>query len=320
MRRNPVEDRLGITTLQVNAVDSHRKLPAWPGFYLVLASWCTTRGFTTGWRGSISVVSLGDRLFPLPDKKARTMDPHSTQYGDTPCAPPTAFRLPSPSAPSTSLTRRSPISGARRRKLPLTLGADRLRFGIVSVGVTGKPSAPLMVELFAVPGLSRDPRAWSTARSRLSPGRELPTPVRLRGPDEIPTRCVRTRPYFGPDPRSGIRTRFLTATTSRHARHVPVAPVPTEASGRNAGGPSLSGVTRASPRILGKHLSTHPALRTGGMAGGRSRPLSPMVSRVYRCRRPGRRTSAGLYVRDEGHPRPAPRIVPPSMSRAVKKM
>jgi hypothetical protein len=39
------------------------------------------------------------------------------------------------------------------------------------------PCGPLVVELFAVPGLPGDPRAWSTARSRLSPARELPTPA-----------------------------------------------------------------------------------------------------------------------------------------------
>ena len=41
------------------------------------------------------------------------------------------------------------------------------------------PCGPLVVQLFAVPGLSGDPRAWSTARSRPSPGRELPTPARV---------------------------------------------------------------------------------------------------------------------------------------------
>ena len=52
-----------------------------------------------------------------------------------------------------------------------------------STGLTGKPLLSGLSWLsYSSSGLSPDRRVWSATRSRLSPGRELPTPARLSGP------------------------------------------------------------------------------------------------------------------------------------------
>ena len=81
--------------------------------------------------------------------------PVTSLEGVTPRVPRRMSRLP----PGHSFRRPHDgpaISGARRQKLPLTLGADCSRFGTVSGRHSpASPCGPLVVELFAVPGLSR---------------------------------------------------------------------------------------------------------------------------------------------------------------------
>jgi hypothetical protein len=73
----------------------------------------------------------------------------------------------------------SAISGARRQKRPLTrrCGPFAVRHRLRARS-PASPRGPLVVALLAVPGLPEEPRARS-ARSRRSPGRELPTPARV---------------------------------------------------------------------------------------------------------------------------------------------
>ena len=66
------------------------------------------------------------------------------------------------------------------------------------------------------PVFSENPRVWSKTRSRLLPGRELPTPARLNGPDRTFTRVAASneRLWSGP-PAAGLRRRVW----RRHLLH-----------------------------------------------------------------------------------------------------
>ena len=113
--------------------------------------------------------------------------------------------------------------GAETESSPLPFNNGSSRFGSVSVSTYWQALSGLSWLSFSPSAVSADRRVRSWTRSRLSPGRELPTPGALNG----------HRHYaFRPNPTHGIFTRFnpshrtLNDTIRRHPAFVcPCRPV-----------------------------------------------------------------------------------------------
>lgn len=99
------------------------------------------------------------------------------------------------SLPSDSLGFR----GAETESSPLPFNNGSSRFGSVSVSTYWQALSGLSWLSFSPSAVSADRRVRSRTRSRLSPGRELPTPGALNG---------HRHNAFRPDPTHGIYTRF----------------------------------------------------------------------------------------------------------------
>jgi len=181
--------------------------------------------------------------------------------GTSSCAGP-----PGPEPFASAIGGRFQRAETRSSRLPIDDGCSR--FGTVSVRIHRQALAGRSWLSFSPSAFCADRRALSYARSRLSPGRELPTPA------EVARSRFGTKP--GTEPPGGIHTHFerhdLDPTTGAvRPRCVLVAPAPTAALRHESDRTlrlalDIEGVSSASLRRTGR-----ASLDASGATGRRHR-------------------------------------------------